>query len=99
MLLDLMEERQKWLNQRDESIREISRLTELIRATANMIPAEQLARYEPIFERLENRPAGLSMAIRACFTEGVSATGAGEMYQGENAGAGLSNRADPADST
>jgi len=68
MLLDLMEERQKWLNQRDESIREISRLTELIRATMNMIPAEQVARYEPIFERLENRPAGLSMAIRSCFT-------------------------------
>src|SRR4029077_13279095 len=35
----------------------------------------------------------------ACFTEGVSATVAAEMYQGENAGAGLSNRADPADST
>src|SRR5882672_8354994 len=87
MLLDLMEERQKWLKQRDEAIREISRLTELIRATANMIPAEQLARYEPIFERLENRPAGLSMAIRACFTEGISATVAAEMYQAENAGA------------
>ena len=69
MLLDLMEERQRWLTQRDESIREISRLTELIRATMNMIPPEQIARYEPIFEKLENRPAGLSMAIRACFTE------------------------------
>jgi hypothetical protein len=68
MLLDLMEERQKWINQRDEAIREISRLSELIRATMNMIPPEQIARYEPIFERLENRPAGLSMAIRACFT-------------------------------
>ena len=72
MLLDLMEERQKWLNQRDEAIREISRLSELIRATMNMIPAEQIARYEPIFERLENRPAGLSMAIRACFTASVA---------------------------
>jgi hypothetical protein len=71
MLLDLMEERQKWIDKRDESIREISRLSELIRATMNMIPAEQLARYEPIFERLENRPAGLSMAIRACFTAGA----------------------------
>jgi hypothetical protein len=73
MLLDLMEERQRWLTRRDESIREISRLSELIRATMNMIPAEQLARYEPIFERLENRPIGLSSAIRACFT-GVSLT-------------------------
>jgi hypothetical protein len=72
MLLDLMEERQKWLNQRDESIREISRLSELVRATMNMIPAEQIARYEPMFERLENRPAGLSMAIRACFTAGAA---------------------------
>ena len=68
MLLDLMEERQKWIEKRDESIREISRLSELIRATMNMIPAEQIARYEPIFERIEKRPAGLSTAIRACYT-------------------------------
>lgn len=67
MLLDLMEERQKWASKRDETIREISRLSELIRATMNMIPPEQLARYEPIFERIEQRPLGLSVAIRACF--------------------------------
>ena len=71
MLLDLMEERQKWIEKRDESIREISRLSELVRATMNMIPAEQLARYEPIFERIEKRPAGLSTAIRACYTGGT----------------------------
>src|SRR6476469_753507 len=71
MLLDLMEERQKWIEKRDESIREISRLSELIRATMNMIPAEQIARYEPIFERIEKRPAGLSTAIRACYTGGT----------------------------
>lgn len=70
MLLDLMEERQKWQSRRDEAICEISRLSELIRATMNMIPPEQLARYEPIFERIEQRPPGLSMAIRACFTAG-----------------------------
>ena len=68
MLLDLMEERQKWEGKRDEAIREISRLSELIRATMNMIPSEQLARYEPVFERIEQRPLGLSLAIRACFT-------------------------------
>ena len=67
MLLDLMEERQKWAAKRDESIREISRLSELIRATMNMIPPEHLARYEGIFERIEQRPLGLSVAIRACF--------------------------------
>jgi hypothetical protein len=71
MLLDLMEERQKWIEKRDESIREISRLSELVRATMNMIPAEQLARYEPIFERIEKHPAGLSTAIRACYTGGT----------------------------
>jgi hypothetical protein len=71
MLLDLMEERQKWIEKRDESIREISRLSELIRATMNMIPADQIARYEPIFERIEKRPAGLSTAIRACYTGGT----------------------------
>jgi hypothetical protein len=71
MLLDLMEERQKWIEKRDESIREISRLSEMVRATMNMIPAEQLARYEPIFERIEKRPAGLSTAIRACYTGGT----------------------------
>jgi len=67
MLLDLMEERQKWAGKRDEAIREISRLSELVRATMNMVPPEQLARYEPIFERIEQRPLGLSVAIRACF--------------------------------
>lgn len=67
MLLDLMDERQKWVGKRDESIREISRLSELIRATMNMIPPEQLARYEGIFERIEQRPIGLSVAIRTCF--------------------------------
>lgn len=71
MLLDLMEERQKWIEKRDESIREISRLSELVRATMNMIPAEQLVRYEPIFERIEKRPAGLTTAIRACYTGGT----------------------------
>jgi hypothetical protein len=67
MLLDLMDERQKWVGKRDESIREISRLSEVIRVTMNMVPPEQLARYEGIFERIEQRPIGLSAAIRACF--------------------------------
>jgi hypothetical protein len=71
MLLDLMEERQKWIEKRDESIREISRLSELVRATMNMIPAEQIARYEPTFERIEGRPIGLSTAVRACYTGGT----------------------------
>ncbi len=82
MLLDLMEVRQRWLAKRDEAIREISRLSELIRATMNMVPPEQLARYEPIFERIEQRPPGLSMAIRACFTAGRITTSAG--LSGEN---------------
>jgi hypothetical protein len=80
MLLDLMEERQSWLNKRDEAVREISRLTELIRATMNMIPAEQVARYEPIFERIEQRPAGLTAAIRTCYT---GATGFAQALRGE----------------
>jgi hypothetical protein len=74
ILLDLMDERQKLVGRRDESIREISRLSELIRATMNMIPPEQLARYEGIFERIEQRPIGLSVAIRACFA-GAAAPG------------------------
>jgi hypothetical protein len=72
MLLDLMDERQKWVGKRDESIRELSRLSELIRATMNMIPPEQLARYEDIFERIEQRPIGLSVAIRACFADAAA---------------------------
>lgn len=75
MLLDLMEERQKWQGKRDEAIREISRLSELIRAAMKMVPAEKLARYEPVFERIEQRPPGLSLAIRACFTVGTIGNG------------------------
>ena len=74
MLLDLMEERQKWASKRDEAIREISRLSELIRAAMNMVSPEQLARYEPIFERIEQRPLGLSVAIRACFAAAAAPT-------------------------
>jgi hypothetical protein len=74
MLLDLMEERQKWASKRDEAIREVSRLSELIRVTMNMIPPEQLARYEEIFERIEQRPLGLSVAIRACFAAAAAPT-------------------------
>jgi len=99
MLLDLMEERQKWIEKRDESIREISRLSELIRATMNMIPAEQIARYEPIFERIEKRPAGLSTAIRACYTGETgfapalrdAEKGSAEKDQGKD-GAGVAGR-------
>ena len=72
LLLDLLEERQQWLGKRDPSVREISRLSELIRATMKMVPPEQMARYEPVFERIEQRPLGLSLAIRACFTAGPS---------------------------
>src|SRR5262245_40851730 len=72
MLLDLMEERQKWLGKRDEAIREVYRLSELVRATINMVPPELLARYEPVFQRIEHRPPGLAVAIRACFTAGKS---------------------------
>ncbi|HET9837389.1 MAG TPA: hypothetical protein VFR84_04080 [Candidatus Angelobacter sp.] len=72
LLLDLLEERQQWLGKRDQAVREISRLSELIRATMKMVPPGQLARYEPVFARIEQRPAGLSLAIRACFTAGPS---------------------------
>jgi hypothetical protein len=95
MLLDLMEERQKWIDKRDESIREISRLSELIRATMNMIPAEQLARYEPVFERIEKRPAGLTTAIRACFTGGTGFAAA-LRRDAEKASAGKDQRKDGA---
>jgi hypothetical protein len=78
MLLDLMEERQKWASKRDEAIREVSRLSELIRATTNMIPPEQLARCEPIFEQVEQRPLGLSVAIRACFAAAAAPEKLGE---------------------
>src|ERR1041385_4923726 len=93
MLLDLMEERQKWIEKRDESIREISRLSELIRATMNMIPAEQIARYEPIFERIEKRPAGLSTAIRACYTGGTGFAAA-LRRDAENGSAGKDQKKD-----
>lgn len=79
LLLDLMEERQKWVGKRDKAIREISRLSELIRATMNMIPPQQLARYEPIFERIEQRPLGLSVAIRACFAAAAAPAKFAEM--------------------
>jgi len=86
MLLDLMEERQKCAGKRDEAIREISRLSDVIRATMNMIPPEQLARYEPVFERIEQRPPGLSLAIRVSFTAAATAGSLVETAKGTEAG-------------
>ena len=48
----------------------------------NMIPAEQIARYEPTFERIGGRPIGLSTAIRACYTGAQPARFGGKICGG-----------------
>ena len=70
MLSELVKEREDWIHKRDDAIREISRLSELIRSTIKMLPEEQRAKCDPLFERIDNRPAGLTIAIRLCFTAG-----------------------------
>ncbi len=70
MLRRLVEERESWVRKRDDAMRELSRLSELIRSTIKMFPPEQRSKCDALFERIDNRPAGLTTAIRLCFTGG-----------------------------
>jgi hypothetical protein len=70
MLRQLVEERESWVRKRDDAMRELSRLSELIRSTIKMLPPEQRSKCDGLFERIDNRPAGLTTAIRLCFTAG-----------------------------
>jgi hypothetical protein len=68
MLRALAEEREGWVKKRDEAMRELSRLAELIRATVKMLTPEQRAKCDALLERIDRRPAGLTTSIRLCFT-------------------------------
>jgi hypothetical protein len=70
MFRELVKEREDWIRKRDDAIREISRLSELIRSTIKMLPEERRAKCDQLFERIDKRPAGLTVAIRLCFTAG-----------------------------
>lgn len=70
MLRQLVRERESWVRQRDDAMRELSRLSELIRSTIKMLPDEQRSRCDALLERIDNRPAGLTTAIRLVFTAG-----------------------------
>jgi len=68
MLRALAEEREGWAKKRDEAMRELSRLDEVIRATVKMLTPEQKAKCDALLERIDRRPAGLTTSIRLCFT-------------------------------
>jgi hypothetical protein len=70
MLRQLVEERENCVRKRDDAMRELSRLSELIRSTIKMLPPSQHTKCDAIFERIDKRPAGLTIAIRLCFTAG-----------------------------
>lgn len=68
MLRALADEREGWVKKRDEALRELARLAELIRATVKMLTPEQRAKCDALLERIDRRPAGLTTSIRLCFT-------------------------------
>jgi hypothetical protein len=70
MLRDLVEERESWSRKRDDAERQLARLSELIRATMKMLPPARRAECEHLFERIDHRPVGMTIAIRRCFTFG-----------------------------
>jgi hypothetical protein len=70
MLGQLAEEQESWTRKRDEAMRELSRLSELIRSTVKMLTPEQRAKCDALLERIDRRPAGLTTTIRLCFTAG-----------------------------
>lgn len=70
MLKQLAEEQESWIRKRDEALRELSRLSELIRSTIKMLSPEQRSKCDALLERIDRRPAGLTTTIRVCFTAG-----------------------------
>ena len=70
MLRQLAEEQETWIRKRDDAMRELSRLSELIRSTIKMLTPEQRAKCDALLERIDRRPAGLATTIRLCFTAG-----------------------------
>jgi hypothetical protein len=70
MLRRLAEEREEWVRKRDDAMRELSRLSELIRSTIKMLSPEQRSKCDALLERIDRRPAGLTTTIRLCFTAG-----------------------------
>ena len=70
MLRQLAEEQEVWIRKRDEAMRELSRLSELIRSAVKMLTPEQRSKGDALLERIDRRPAGLTTTIRLCFTAG-----------------------------
>lgn len=70
MLKQLAEEQEIWIRKRDDALRELSRLSELIRSTTKMLSPEQRSKCDALLERIDRRPAGLTTTIRLCFTTG-----------------------------
>ena len=72
LLRELVEERESWVRKRDDVERELSRLSELIRSTIKMLPADRRLQceYDELVERVDNRPRGLTFLIRSAFTAG-----------------------------
>lgn len=70
MLKQLAEEQEAWIRKRDEALRELSRLSELIRSTIQMLSPAQRSKCDALLERIDRRPAGLTTTIRLCFTAG-----------------------------
>jgi hypothetical protein len=69
MLRELARERDRWKDKRDEAERELARLNPLIRATVNMLPEGLRSKGEILVDLIENRPAGLTAAIRLSLTD------------------------------
>jgi hypothetical protein len=64
MLAQLLEERAEWIRRRDAAQREISKLGALIRAAVRMLPKHQAPLGERALEEIDNRPLGITEAVR-----------------------------------
>jgi len=69
MLSELLVERDRWKAQRDEANRELARLSPLIKATIPMLPEGYRARGEMLIDSVEDRPLGLTAAVRLSLTD------------------------------
>src|SRR4249919_1147084 len=70
LLEQLVAEHERCRRRRQEAESELSRLTDVIRSTVRLLPAEHQGRGEHALDRIEEQPAGLTAMIRLALADG-----------------------------
>src|SRR5258708_26905414 len=69
MVNDLIAERELWRRKRSEADQNLMRVTELIKSAVKMLPPDHKFGGDLIVDHYDNRPVGLTAAIRTALTD------------------------------